>query len=72
MCVFDRTVPPFTQPIPIIPNTTQAQIQEWADPPAINPALTLPGANDFVPTDFALRADAPQYLVSLDVGCEDN
>lgn len=39
----------------------QAQLQEWADPPSIHPALTLPKPNDFIPTDFALRADMPQY-----------
>jgi hypothetical protein len=68
----DRT--PAPAPVPTRPHTInphthtrkqQAQIQQWADPSTINPALTLPKANDFIPTDFALRADAPQYQVYI-------
>lgn len=38
---------------------------EWANPPSVHPALTLPKPNDFIPTDFELRADLPQYQVGV-------
>jgi secreted Zn-dependent insulinase-like peptidase len=33
-------------------------LQTWAQPPSLDPALKMPPPNEYIPLDFALKAEA--------------
>ncbi|KAM3567256.1 hypothetical protein VYU27_010595, partial [Nannochloropsis oceanica] len=43
------------------PSLPQSQVSAWSNPREINPALTLPLPNEFLPTDFSLKCELPAY-----------
>ena len=43
---------------------TKDQMDQWENPPHIDPKLHMPALNDYIPTDFSLRCDDSGVILS--------